>query len=313
MAIGNDPVLEFFASSLRQETERELLRCEDVGESQGVEVPVLSSADPILADFCAELRASTEYQLRRAVAQVPELDHRARRRRRWVPMTGIAATAAMVIVLVMVDLPSLVQNGRSLSTQVASMAPWNKEESTESGGMASVHRRSTRKVTSPAVGPSNAVSTGMGTENRVLEEPVTKIDEAPIPERAATDLAPKKLSDDVLMRQAHRYWKQGKIKRAQRIFRRVAYHSSDRDIAQSAFADLFSIGRQLGGRSVLVQEWNRYLKKFPMGRYAQDALAGRCLAKADTEQESACWKRYLGRFPRGVYARKAKKSMDKLR
>lgn len=344
MAIGGDPMLESFAASLRAETERaleergqdtqfpgvEALRRAGASSTMNqpvssslpsssalqVEVPPLLSSDPVLAQFCSELRQSTERALQGSQAKVSSPILPRRTRSRWASVAGIAACAAMAVLLV--NLPEVVQFGQTVQSQVASLAPWNKNKVLEQSGVARDRRR--RSAGSVQHAPEMTVAK----KSVVVPDSLPLLDEALSGStstsvstlakaqvaQAGPDLAPKKLSDAVLMRQAHRLWKQGKTKRAQRLLRRVAYRSSDRDAAQAAFADLFSIGRQLGGRSVLVKEWNRYLKSFPKGRYAQDAWAGRCLAFEGGDRARACWREYVQRFPRGVYARKAKKSLD---
>lgn len=343
MAMQGDSVLELFAASLRAETEQELLRCPadshgvrfdemlrqrdgslathdesmaspgasvptlSLSGGQGAELPLLSLADPALAQFCSDLRASTELALEASKPAKTKLARRRKRRSPWAPVAAFAAAAAMAMILI--EVPGVAQLGQSLQGQVASLASWNKEQASEPDGVATSRRNRASKgdrSLDPVV-PAQALAVGAD-EASLEEDLVPDTGPAEVVSVEHMDVpVPKKPSDASLMRQAHALWKKGKNKRAQRLFRRVAYRSSNRDSAQAAFADLFSIGRQLGGRSVLKREWTRYLKKFPKGRYAQDAQAGLCSMSENDAGGRACWSIYLQRFPKGVYARKAKK------
>lgn len=299
MAISGDPVLELFAASLREETERAL-------EGQ---VPSLAVADPALAQFCSDLRESTELELQGSASlSIPP--RAPRKRRLWASAAGLAAAAAMA--LLVVNLPGVGHLSQKIQGELASMAPWNKGEQKEQKRLA---RSRDRVSPAPRVN-SSPEQTRVDIESPALDEALETQEPVALPKQAEVSPvapAPKKLSDAALMRQAHALWKKGKTKRAQRLFRRVAYRSPDRDVAQEAFADLFSIGRQLGGLSVLRQEWSRYLKTFPNGRYVQDAMAGQCSSSPKPAIERGCWSRYLKRFPRGMYARKAKKVLGQNR
>lgn len=307
-----------FEGASHEAPERQSMTRKDpasLSRSQDFQFASLSSSDPVLAQFCSALRESTEIALEASPQRVNRSKARSRRHlSRWAPTAGLAAVAAVALLLV--GIPEVIHFGQKLQGQVASMAPWNEDKVVETRAVTKVSRRKLVSSTqvSRSQGLEPAQDEDLGEDNTRLDESVPSSQEGLRSELEGAEISggalvpsPKKLSDRVLMRQAHTLWRAGKTRRAQRLFRRVAYRSSNRDSAQAAYADLFSIGRQLGGRSVLVKEWSRYLKKFPQGRYAQDALAGLCLVKEDRQVQKECWNKYLERFPRGVYARKARK------
>lgn len=298
-----------FCEALRAETERDLVRHEaDLGCSQ---LPSLQQFDPELELFCAALRDSTNAQLASGSSQPLAVPVPPRRTRRSAGRIagGVAMAAAAMLIFSLTGTGGFVQMGEGISKKISAMAPWNKRDSLEDKRVVEAARGTSGRLARRALEKTESIVEQ--STDAVLDEELEAKDvrteafetiQAPQPQTRPQP------SDKYLMRQGHKLWKEGKLKRAQRLIRRVAYRSPDRDAAQSAFADLFSIARQLGGRSNLLREWSRYLKKFPKGRYAQDALAGQCLAKVQKDSASRCWTRYLERFPRGSYARKAKQA-----
>ncbi|MCA9634570.1 MAG: hypothetical protein KC420_00860 [Myxococcales bacterium] len=68
--------------------------------------------------------------------------------------------------------------------------------------------------------------------------------------------------------------------------------------------------RQLHGRAREAAVWEEYLRRFPRGRYADDARAGLC-RRADDADASECWRRYLEAFPRGTHRAEAERSSER--
>lgn len=313
MAIGTDPSLEPFIASLRQEIETDLAQHQSsASQLHAAAMPPLEQADPELAQYCEELRACTEAQLGAQPQRAAPLP---RRRRRVAAIGTFMAAAAALAVVVLSAKGDIAGFGRSLPQSLASLAAWTQTSDDAAQHAIEVRRTQTHRTSTAASTPVPNLEHS--------EEPQDPLDEdlsaQPTPTTPPPTVAPppaqppprtKKISDAQWLARAQQLWKQGKIAKAQRMYRRIAYRSPDRDAAQAAFADLFSIGRQLGGRSVLVKEWRVYLKKYPKGRYAQDALAGTCAAHEDHDASQSCWKRYLKRFPQGSYAKKARRSLE---
>lgn len=321
-----DPELEAFVSSLRAETEAELgiqsrARDDDASNERWTSV---AAADPHLAMFSQALARETQQSIAstsKAPAAVVDLASR-RKRRRMVPLAMVAAAAVLAFSLT--DLGTIAEFGQGVREQVASMAPWNRgvERNHERVQATRAMKRNRFEAsakenrlseTIAAPNPEANLDTSSLTPQVPLLENSTAAEtiEDPSRRKASTKKPSKRgLSDQALMHKAHRLWKGGDALAAQRLLRKVAYRSSNGELAQDAFADLFSIGRELGGRAILVKEWNRYLKRYPDGRFAQDAMAGRCLSSDADDKASQCWKLYLKQFPKGRYARKAKRSLQ---
>lgn len=321
-----DPALEAFVSSLRAETEAELglqSRAQDADSSNETWAS-LAAVDPQLAIFSQALASETEQSLTFASKPSKTVVGIASRpkRRRMVPLVMVAVAAVLAFSLT--DLGTIAEFGQGVREQVASMAPWNRgaERNHDRVQAARAKERSRHEASSKAnrfsetiaaPNPEASIDTFPIAPQIPLIETSTAVEpvqDPPEPKKAASKPSRRVLSDQALMHKAHRLWKSGNAKAAQRLLRKVAYRSSNEALAQDAFADLFSIGREFGGRAILVKEWNRYLKRYPKGRFAQDAMAGRCLSSDANDKSSQCWKLYLKRFPKGRYARKAKRALD---
>lgn len=98
---------------------------------------------------------------------------------------------------------------------------------------------------------------------------------------------------EALDARAQQRWGAGDLAGAQRDFRKIVAQGGRRKRVQLAYAELFALARQRG--QDLSGLWREYLRKFPKGRYAQDASAGLCRAKAPAER-STCWDEHRERF-----------------
>lgn len=101
---------------------------------------------------------------------------------------------------------------------------------------------------------------------------------------------------ETLDAEARRAWRRGDLAKAERKFRALIDIGKRRRAAEVAYGDLFAVVKQR--RHSLVPVWNAYLRRFPKGRFAEDASAGLCGA-ATGDARSICWDRYREKFPRG--------------
>ncbi len=103
----------------------------------------------------------------------------------------------------------------------------------------------------------------------------------------------------------------GELQAADELYREIIRRGGHSRRADRAYGDRFTIARRLrkpAGRAVL---WREYLRVFPRGRFAEDALAGLCQEEQRrlVKPAHACWQNLLERFPHGVYASQARRAL----
>lgn len=90
---------------------------------------------------------------------------------------------------------------------------------------------------------------------------------------------------DELDRRAQEMWAGGKRKEAEAIYREIVRRGGQSRHAELAFGELFSLVK-LRGRDP-ISDWKAYLRRFPDGRYAADAITGLC-ARDEAPDPSMC-------------------------
>ncbi|MEM6295763.1 MAG: hypothetical protein AAGA54_31110 [Myxococcota bacterium] len=105
---------------------------------------------------------------------------------------------------------------------------------------------------------------------------------------------------------ANAAWKAGKLDEATRLFKQITTLDRRGSWAESAYGDLFTLARQQ--RRSAVPLWTAYLKRFPSGRFADDARAGLC-RRAPQDEAAACWTEYLETMPQGSFRQQAKRAL----
>ena len=94
-------------------------------------------------------------------------------------------------------------------------------------------------------------------------------------------------------------WRSGRRGEAEAAYKEIVARGGRRREAELAYGELFALTRRRGGDPAPL--WRAYLRKFPRGRYADDAKAGLCRLATGSRQE-ACWEEYRETFPRGTHA-----------
>ncbi|HET6584903.1 MAG TPA: hypothetical protein VFG69_15710 [Nannocystaceae bacterium] len=94
--------------------------------------------------------------------------------------------------------------------------------------------------------------------------------------------------------------KTGELGEADRLYRDLIHRGGRSATVELAYADRFTIARQQGGVAKRVALWREYLRKFPRGRFADDARAGLCRVAAASDKPR-CWAAYVDDFPAGAY------------
>ena len=111
-----------------------------------------------------------------------------------------------------------------------------------------------------------------------------------------------------LDRDARAAWKRGDLKAAEAAFETIVQRGGRRSLVDLAYGDLFELARQRRDRGREAELWQAYLRRFPNGRFADEAHAGSC-RRAALSQASACWQRYLDQRPHGTYRDHARSAL----
>lgn len=107
---------------------------------------------------------------------------------------------------------------------------------------------------------------------------------------------------DAQMERAQQQWRKGDLRAAVRTLRMIARRTKRAEQAQMAYADLFVLTKQLGDIAGRRSVFRAYLRRFPRGRFSEDARAGLCRLDAAPR---ACWSNYLKHHPGGAYVGEA--------
>lgn len=109
---------------------------------------------------------------------------------------------------------------------------------------------------------------------------------------------------------AQAHWRAGRRAEAQRLFAKIVAEAGRARAAEMAYADLFTLASQSADVAAQRQWWKSYLRRFPRGRFADDARAGLC-REAATGEQVTCWQAYLDDFPHGSFRGEARALLGK--
>ncbi|MCR9161959.1 MAG: tetratricopeptide repeat protein [Nannocystaceae bacterium] len=137
-------------------------------------------------------------------------------------------------------------------------------------------------------------------EPEVVPEPEVTPEPEAIPEPEEPSTMRPRQTVAALDAEARAAWKAGDLGRARRLFERVVARAGRSERGDVAYGDLFTLARRQGDSKGLRRYWTRYAKRFPRGRYIDDARAGLCRA-ARGDAQRRCWSAYLEARPEGTY------------
>lgn len=143
-------------------------------------------------------------------------------------------------------------------------------------------------------------------ETQGPEEPTAEV---AAPEKIRKTVTPASVDEKIaaLDAAAQADWRQGDRRSAAKKFQRIVSIGGRRPAVELAYGELFALNRQLGDSPIKL--WKAYLKRFPRGRYAEDAQAGLC-RRSSAASSARCWDEYAERFPRGAHLEEARKAAD---
>ncbi len=144
----------------------------------------------------------------------------------------------------------------------------------------------------------------------MVEEPEAAIDAAVNVERPSKRTRAKRpaLSLEELDAAAHAAWRAGDLPEAERLFRLLAKRAGKARLGDLAYGDLFTLARQTKSPRKEASLWREYLRRFPKGRFADDARAGLC-RRAGGDAQRKCWQRYLDEMPEGAHRAQARRAV----
>lgn len=246
-----------------------------------------------LEDF---LDAATAFVAQQGADEPPAMRGVARRSRWGWLGVGLAAAAVAAAAVLWWSLPR------------AALAPTPKDPAVA----AAADRSDTRTQDDAAEQRVPPGAPGLGPEPEPEPEPETEPEPEPETPLAGTRDELRRATPrppiEALDAQARAAWKSGELGRARRLFERVVARGGRGERADIAYGDLFTLARRQGDSKALRRYWKRYVRRFPSGRYIDDASAGLCRGER-AQARTRCWRRYLEARPQGTYREDAEAAL----
>ncbi len=250
-----------------------------------------------------DVRAAVERRVDERREQAPPALRGSRSRRGvwWVAGAAVAAAALLLLglgqVVRMVAEPETPAEQALMGGRADGTEPLETVERAREG----VSREHAREPKPEAVEPDEPeeVVAPVEPEASALEPETSEAEPPTTAARSGRDRW-KALADEA---QAH--WRAGRRDEAQRLFAKIAAGAGRTRAAELAYSDLFTLASQAGDAAAQRRWWKDYLRRFPRGRFADDARAGLCRGAAAGER-AACWQTYLDDFPQGSFRGEAR-------
>lgn len=270
--------------------------------------------DAWLHDVRAAVERKVEERRERALEPLPAPS--ARRGVWWLVGAAVAAAALLVVgvgqVVRMVADPvepaeqALHMNDGTGATGTADAVEPRRHE------VATPRRTSTDERPEPVVVPEPVEPV----EAEAVETAASEPEPAALAEAAATPSRTSATRSDrdrdrfaALAEAAQAHWRAGRRAEAQRLFAKIVAEAGRARAAEMAYADLFTLASQSADVAAQRQWWKSYLRRFPRGRFADDARAGLCREAAG--ERVTCWQAYLDDFPHGSFRGEARVALGK--
>lgn len=266
--------------------------------------------DPEFAGFIAQARAHVDQEVTRELSPDPlhnqEASSSGPSTRRWVIGTLLAATVILGVGVAALQSTVLTAREPTESPSTALLA----EPETEPEP---VHQTTSKRERAPAeLDREPEPELEPEAESAVeLEEPGTSATKRRRPKRpTVTELKPETTAQTIarLDAEAHAAWKAGDLKKASARFELITKLGQRGQLAELAYGDLFTLARQRKNGKAQAKLWRTYLRRFPNGRFADDARSGLC-RRAASGDKVECWSEYLDDMPRGAYRGEAQREI----
>jgi hypothetical protein len=261
-----------------------------------------NSPDERLREFLSGVREVVE---QRAATHRPHGEFRVRKGLRW-SIAGVALGVAAAAIVVVVGAVELVRSKQESVPEAAQMvvAPDRSQENL----LPQPSAPSIASIPAPATMPSD----GDVEVEPTLPETVATSDAAASSMRPARRLQDTAASRDDLRAKirelddrAQRAWRAGEVGRAEELFEEIVRLAVRDPFVELAWSDLFAIAHAHHGDAKRLTQWKRYLRRFPRGRFADDARAGLC--RIGHHDPARCWAQYLRDFPAGSFRAEAER------
>ncbi len=264
--------------------------------------------------WIADARVAAEADVAaRRLAGVPPLPSSApapEPRRGWATALAIAAVLASLAIAVPRLLDAFVDGNYQEAESSANQAEYVGPDAEPEDG---VRVRLLQPEPSPVEPISQrAVHRSEPPPSEEPPQPAPRVRARPRRPTPVTEEASAQARDRIaaLDAEAQARWAEGDLAGAEGRFREIIEiaDAGHRRYADLAYGDLFTLARQRDDEAAEQALWKAYLRKFPHGRFADDARAGLCRRAATAERE-ACWRAYLDDFPQGVHTRTAERAL----
>lgn len=260
-----------------------------------------------------DVRAAVDRKVEaRREHELPALQGSPTRRGMWW-IVGAAVAAAALLVVGVGQAVRMVADPVEPAEQALHMNDGGGAAGTADAVQPRLHEVATpRRTPDERIEPEHAVVPERSEPGPAVEpeasEPAVEADASAAKSRTSASRSDRDRDQDrftALAEAAQAHWRAGRRAEAQKLFAKIVAEAGRARAAEMAYADLFTLASQAEDAAAQRQWWKSYLRRFPRGRFADDARAGLCRGAAAGER-AGCWQAYLDDFPHGSFRGEAR-------